>query len=257
MDTPNKRSLSQISPEQVNVSKNRKVGELDVDDYKMIMREINKEVLEKVSKVSDDVETLKEQNIWLKGEVECLKAEKEMDRKRIMHLEEQLKSKNLLFKGLNVNKSLIDEVTNVCKNNLNLHTTAIKSTRKIFERNGKMTVLAEFDSLQSVQEVLQETRKLKGTSIYIEKDLSVERQQDKKVMLQLRREIRAASTKYSIKVVSDKIKIGSCWMRWNKDKKLVSGDQEAEDVFKKLYGNLLSNINISYNVLLNNSMSKN
>lgn len=174
-----------------------------------------------------------------------------------MQLEDQLKSKDLLFKGLNINKSLIDEVAKVCKNNLNLHSTTIKSTRKIFERNGKMTVLAEFDSLQSVQEVLQETRKLKGTSIYIEKDLSVERQQDKKVMLQLRRLIRAASTKHTVKVVSDKIKVGSCWMRWNKDKKLVSGNQEAEFVFEKMYGNILSNININYNVLLENSKSKN
>ena len=93
--------------------------------------------------------------------------------------------------------------------------------------------------------------------LYIEKDLNVERQQDKKAMLQLKKEIKNLSTTHRVTVINDKIKIGSKWFRWNKDKKLVCDEHDAAVIFKDLFENSYTKININYNALLSNIMSKN
>lgn len=155
-------------------------------------------------------------------------------------------------------KTVFEEVGKVCIEKLELPTASIvKSTRKLFERDGKMTVLAEFDSSRSVQHVLQNARKLAGSKIYIEKDLNLERQHDKKVMLQLKKEIKAHSSAHRIAVVNDKLVIAKNWFRWNKDKKLVCGQQDAETILSNLYTNCFSKICLDYNLLFKKFVSKN
>lgn len=102
-----KRFLADTSPDQQTKQSERrqKVSDLDVDEFRAIMKENNKEVLEKLTVLSVDVDTLKQQNIWLKEQVDCLQADKEADRRRIGQLEFQIKSKNLLFKGLEAKKN--------------------------------------------------------------------------------------------------------------------------------------------------------
>lgn len=62
-----------------------------------------------------------------------------------------------------------------------------KAVRKIYDRNGKMSLIAEFDSEGDVRKILSKTRNLTGSKISIERDLYEERQMDKKVLLQLKR----------------------------------------------------------------------
>lgn len=259
LGNPSKRFFSETSPEQhaEQAPRGRKLSELGIDDFRMLIKEGNKEILEKLTTISDDVDALKQQNICLKEQVECLQADKEMDRKRIVQLEEQIKSKNLLFKGLEAKRAVFEEVSKLCTEKLELPTAAIiKSTRKLFERDGKMTVLTEFDSTQSVQKVLQKAKNLAGSKIFIEKDLNVDRQQDKKVMLQLKKEIKVLSTAHKLAVVNDKLKVKDKWFHWSKGKKLVCGQQEAEVILSNLYENCYTKINIDYNTLLKNFMSK-
>lgn len=256
---PSKRFFSETSPDQhpEQAARGRKVSDLDVEDLKMIMKNINKEVLEKLEIISGDVYALKQQNVWLKEQVDGLQADKELDRKRIVQLEEQIKSKNLLFKGLEAKQAVLDEVSKVCTEKLELPTASIiKSTRKIFERDGKMTALTEFDSTQSVEKVLQKAKNLAGSKIFIERDLNVDRQQDKKVMLQLKKEIKVLSTAHKLAVVNDKLKIKDKWFRWNKNKKLVCGQQDVDVILSSLYANRYSKIVIDYKTLLKNFMSK-
>lgn len=256
----NKRFLADTSPEVGNERTfgKTKVGDLNVDDLRMIMKESNKEVLEKLTTLSVDVENIKEENKILKQEVEVLKADKEIDRKRISQLEEQLKSKNLIFKGLNAKTSVSAVVSKICFEKLKLPQTAkIIYTRKLYERDGKMAVLVEMDSAQSVQDALRNAKKLAGTSIYVEKDLNVDKQQDKRVMLQMKKDIVAVSSVHRVAVMSDRIRIKDKWLRWTKDRKLVCGQQDGYDILKELYKNHVDQININYNTLLEKSISKN
>lgn len=256
---PNKRFIADTSPtaNDGHVTGTTKVKDIDVDDLKMLMREVNQEVLEKLTILSVDVEGIKVENSLLKKEIEILKSDKDMDRKRINQLEEQLKSKNLIFKGLNSKSSATAAVSKICFGKLKLPKTAkIIYTKKLFERDGKMAVLAEMDSVESVQNALKNAKNLAGSSIYVEKDLNADRQKDKRVMLQLKKEILAVSNMHKVIVISEKIRVKDKWLRWNKENKLVCGQQEAWKTLKELYVNY-EKICLDYNELLEKSMSKN
>lgn len=256
----NKRYLIETSPDasEERSTERRKVGELYVDDLRQIIKDSNREVLEKLSTLSGNVEDLKEQNNLLKQEVEHLKVDKDVDRRRINQLEEQIKSKNLILKGLNAKSSVNGVVNKICFDKLKLpKSVKIIYTKKLYERDEKMAVLVELDSSQSVQNALQNAKKLAGTSIYLERDLTPEKQKDKKVMLQLKKDIVAASKSHRIAVINDRIRINDKWFRWNKEKQLFCGQEEADGTFKDLYPDVFDKINFNYNALLERSMSKN
>lgn len=256
----NKRYLIETSPDanEERSSERRKVGELFVDDLRQIIKDSNREVLEKLSTLSGDVENLKEQNNQLKQEVEDLKVDKDVDRRRISQLEKQIKSKNLILKGLNAKSSVNSVVNKIYFDKLKLpKSVKIRYTKKLYERNDKMAVLAELDSSQSVQSALQNAKKLAGTSIYVERDLTQEKQKDKRVMLQLKKDIVAVSKSHRIAVISDRIRVKDKWFRWNKEKKLVCGQEEADCAIKDLYPDVYDKINFNYNTLFEKSMSKN
>lgn len=201
---------------------------------------------------------MKRQNDILKQEMETLKAEKDYDRRRIAVLEDQFKRNNLIFKGLPSNKSAVDEIKKVCNEILEIPDTKIlKSAKKLTERNGKATVLAELDSEQSVYAVLGNTNKLRGTEVYIEKDLNPEKQKDKRAMLSLKKDVLKISKVHRIVVRDDRIRIGGKWFKWNLNKQLVCGNEKAEPILKQLYGEQILGINLEYQYLLKKISPKN
>lgn len=235
----------------------QKLSELTVDDLKAIMKETNVEILAGLAKLTDEVRELKTQNEFLMHEIELLKLEREKDRRRIAILESQIKGKNLIFKGLDSKKSPNEAVKSICTDVLKMiDTTGIKSTKKIFEKEGKMTILVEFQANDNIEDVIKKTTELKGTGIYIERDLDAEKQQNKVVLLQLKKEILAASKKYRILVRDDRLKVNNKWLKFNKEKKLVCGKDDGVTVLKEFYGNEL-NIIINYDLLLNKLNLKN
>lgn len=249
-----KRLRSEISPEKNSV----KVGELSVEDLRSIFRDENKEVLDKLNYLTDDFNDLKKQNEMLKQEIQNIQAEKDSDRKRIAQLEDQFKRKNLIFKGLPSSKSTVNEVKKVCNEILKIPDTSIlKSAKKLTERNGKITVLAELDSEQSTYVVLNNTKELKGTNIYIERDLNVDRQKDKRAMLRLKKEIVKVSKIHRVIVRDDRLRIADKWFKWSQHKQLLCGQSEAEPIMKQLYGDQALGINLQYEYLVNENISKN
>ncbi|XP_054729228.1 uncharacterized protein LOC129238211 [Anastrepha obliqua] len=236
----------------------QKVGDLDVETLKLIIKESNNEMLEKLNELSSDVAELKKQNEYLSQEIEKIKAEKNMDKIRLAQLEDHIKKQNLIFKGLTVSTSTKEAVDKVCKEVLQINDASIvKSTKKIYERDGKMTVLAEIRSEKDIGDIFKKSSKLAGTTIYVERDLNLERQQDKKVMMQLKKDIMAISSKHRIGVRDDRMKVANKWLRWNKDKKLVCGMEDANITLQLLYENRLQNVKIDYNILLSKIISKN
>lgn len=249
-----KRMLAEISPEHRDT---RKIGDLLVDDLKSIIKEGNKEVLDRLDNLSGDVTDLKRQNEMLKQEVEVLKNEKDSDRRRIAQLEDQFKRKNLIFKGVPASNS-VNEVKKICNEILEIPEPVIlKSTKKLNERDGKVMLLAELDSEQSTIDVLKNTKKLAGTDIYIERDLNVDRQKDKKAMLRLKKEVLSVSKFHRVVVRDDRIRIVDKWFKWSSNKQLMCGTSEAESILKMFYGEKALSINLNYDYLLNRTVSKN
>lgn len=234
-----------------------KVGELSVNDLKQIIKDSNNDLREMMSSVKEDISTLKTDSQKLREEVESLKAERDADRMKITHLEDQLKKKNLLFKGLRAGELPRSAIENVFKEGLKLNSEIeVVSARKIFERNGKMTVVVEFKSEDMVHSVLRNVKNLAGSTISIEQDLSSAKQHSKKIMLELKKNILRVTKIHRVSVRNDRMLIGGKWLYWNKDKKLMHDNVEADEVLKSLFGENLISINYSYSYL-NELISKN
>lgn len=105
--------------------------------------------------------------------------------------------------------------------------------------------------------IFKNLKNLAGSSIKVERDLSEERQIDRKVMMKVKSVILEADKTHKIFVKNDSIKIGVNWMRWNKNRELVCGEKKAEEVLKDMYGEKLNFIDLTYDKLLENINQKN
>lgn len=234
------------------------IGELSVKDLKEIIKDSNDDMRCMLATVTKDVGIIKNETQMLKEEIKKMKEERERDQQKLYQVEDQLKKRNLIFKGVGSQNSLGDAVRKVCKDELKMRCEVeIISTRKLFESNGKMAVVAEFRSEQMVVDVLKHTKNLAGSMISIEYDLNSNRQQKKKVMLELKKNILAFSKKHKVSVRNDKLRVADKWFSWSKDHKLVCGKDAAGDIFKTLYDDLLESIKFDYEFLVNKVNSKN
>lgn len=226
-------------------------------DLKNIIKEANKEVIESIETLSKQVNGLITENQNLKTQVKLMQDQRERDQRRLLAMEDQLKQRNLIFKGLDAQSSLSNAVKHVCEDKLKITTPIIiKSTKKIYDRNGKMGVLVEMDSEEIIQAIFKQTKNLAGTAIIVERDLNTEKQQHRKVMLQLKKDIVAENRSQLIRVRNERIQISGKWMSWNRDKELMCGRQKASEVLSQIYGDAGNNISINYEDLLSRSNLK-
>lgn len=119
-----------------------------------------------------------------------------------------------------------------------------------------MTIIAEFDSEDMVNHILKQSRGLAGTDITLERDLNSVRQENKKALLQLKKDIVAIDKTHPIKVRDDSMKISDKWIKWNKEQQLVCGKEKGTDIFKKFYGNKLDSLNLEYSEILKKISNK-
>ncbi|XP_037928913.1 uncharacterized protein LOC119663374, partial [Teleopsis dalmanni] len=111
----------------------------------------------------------------------------------------------------------------------------VRDTKVIFEKKNKVSVIAELETSEMAKDVLKNGKKLHGTPIYIEKDLSLTRQENKSALLQLKRDLEANRKTHKIYVKNDSINISGKWMHFDKNKKLKCKDGDAVEQLKQLY----------------------
>lgn len=161
-----------------------------------------------INDIKSEVNNLVIENKELKEEVQKIKNNWELDQQRLRQLEDKNGKKKLIIRGLVSQKSVTEAVNKMYKEKLKIETELeIEQAKKLYEKNGKMTVMVEMRSVEMVFEVLKQTRKLAGSAIYIERDLSVERQQKKKVMIVVRKNILVISKRKRVSVRGDKLVI--------------------------------------------------
>lgn len=263
---PSKRKLQELSPE----SAENKCGNMDINDLvKLIKDTINTNLDERLkdlstksdlddvkSEISSEVNALRMENKHLKEEMAKMKKENEENKKDIKWLENQVKTNKLFIKGLYSAKEPFTEVRNFFKDKLQIEPN-IQAVRKIFDKNEKMSVVVEFESSQSVEEVLKNTRKLAGSSISVERDLIPRKQQDKKAFLILKKRILAVSKEHKVLVRDDKLKIKDKWFKWNNANELVTGNSDGENVLITIYGEVIKSISCKYDDIMQNLNQKN
>ncbi|XP_073824695.1 uncharacterized protein [Musca autumnalis] len=101
-----------------------------------------------------------------------------------------------------------------------------------------MGAIAEIQSEVMVSTIFKNAKNLTGTGIKIERDLSDERQQDRKVLMQLKTEILQIDKTHRIFVKGNSIKIGTKWMRFSKSRELMSGKNKADVGLRVLYDDI-------------------
>lgn len=206
--------------------------------------------------ISTDINALKSENQSLKEELSKVKIENSQYKKDITWLENQIRSSKLFIKGLPSAKNPKEEVQKLFREKLNV-TASTKNVRKVFDRNGKMAVIAELENEDALQQIFRNTKKLSGSDISIERDMIPNKQQHKKTFLILRKQILAVSKQHKVVVREDKLKIKDRWFKWNSDHKLVSGNADGEKELVKLYGEDIKTICLNYYQLNDDSYPKN
>lgn len=263
-----KRKNLELSPEKCNL-----VGTMQINDLMgMIKDTINnnldekmkmlatksdvEEIKQEIGAVNNEMAVLKRENKQLKMEVENLKKEKETNKKNIVWLEKQSSNKKLIFKGLAKENSPKVAIQKTCKDKLNIDVNII-SAWKIYEKDEKINVAVEFESIADITKIFRNTKKLSGTSIIVERDLIPFKQEKKLVFLQLKRKLVAMNKRYKVLVRDDKLKVEEKWFIWNMENQLVCGKEDGIEALAKVYGDEVKLLDLNYETLLSNTHSKN
>lgn len=270
-----KRMLVDTSPEDVNSTESQKlVGNVQLSELMKMMQLSMEAVMENklqnvatksdiaeiknhIADIDDKFKELKAENDAMRSEIAELKADKEKGQEQILRLVEQSKRKNLFVKGIMMKGSPKRSVEYFFKNTLKLADVKVISARAIYSSRNKINTIVEMQDEEMVRQVLKNTNKLAGTNIIIEKDLSERRQQNKKVLFQLKTEILGIDKTHKVFVRNDSIKIGTKWMSWSRTGELMCGKNKADAELKDLYGDKFSALDLSYNNLLSKINQKN
>lgn len=261
-----KRKCNETSPEictqMINITKNDLIETMStlLDEKLKNLPTKNDflEIKENVNEIKSDVSRLENENSTLKDELKQLRESQEKDRRRLQQIEEDLSRKKLIVRGIASQRSAYHAIKKMCKDNLKInHAVDIESAKKIYDKDQKMTVLVEFKSVGAVSEILKHAKNLAGSSISIDRDLCKERLQNKKVMLQLRKDILKADNSKRVGVKGDKLVVDGKIFAWNSKRILMCGQSEGLEVLQNIYGDIILNVSLEYNSILEQINSKN
>lgn len=267
LDTFNldKRKFNDISPNssEGKVYKISKMSDkLLLEEMKKMMDEMTKDLKsymeDNLNKLKSELSDYRAENNKLQQEIDDLKNERQRDRRLMLQLEDKLKQKNIILRGLNLEADTTAAIQKVLTNNFKITDhIKINSSRKLFDRNGRMAVIAEVENGAQIVEIFKHAKNLAGSSISVERDLNTDRQQQKKVMLALKRNILTLNQTHKISVREDRLRIADKWFTWNWRKQLVCGSMNGVDAIKGLYGSNLNGISFDFNSILSNLNLKN
>lgn len=203
-----KRTRAELSPEESGCAKKQQIEENkeqnnNIGDKNMLsqIRELFADFEQKMDqKLSllalkqdlqqyiEEVAEMRKQNEELKRMVIYLNECREKDKKQLEQVQITLRSKNLIFKDIKEEADVDIGVRKILGDILHVKAVPVNTVR-LYQRNGKATVKVEFGSSQDVQEVLRNTRKLKGTLIGVDRDLPESVRAVRGELLKIRKQI--------------------------------------------------------------------
>lgn len=278
-----KRHRNQLSPE-TSAEHNKKIktimsSGLDTDQpvgnlpmktllsaFESLLKSSLEELSSELRKATEEVQLLKKENVELKNLVNELRQNQKEVEKRVELLDGIARQNKLIIRGIRANIDPKEEVKKLCKETLLIQNDInIRYVKKLYEADGKMNIVVDFQDATIVSEILMATRNLAGTYISINRDLTKEAQQRRGAMVQLRKAIIEQDKSKMVKVRGDQLIIQNLRFTW-KSEVLMCGNQNGINELKKLYNRDLEAINVNYRELLdlynrskrsNNNFSKN
>lgn len=198
----------------------------------------------------------KEELLQVRQELESLKIDCEQYQKekyglqnRLTAIERTLREKNLIFSNVSVSTNPAKVVEDICSGNLGVNNVNIKKVIKLKEDRSKnsSTILAEFSDESTVNLLLQQAKRLKGTKIGLSRDLPAETREARNILLKIRKEIQKANSteKLNIKVFNNKLIVDNVTLILNSN---YFGDRKNNIDGRKY---LKDNFNVDFDVVKN------
>lgn len=243
--TPNKRFRSNSGTE--NKENNESVGNMTkiellsaleaVIDKKMTALATKSDIAE----IEKSLAEYKKENKSLK---EQLKEQKQVNRevkRRLEWIENDLRKKNLIIKGIKINKN--DEVDQdvskllskmVGQNNI---IAPIKSRIIKTNENSESIVLVKFPTVDMVDLILSKTKSLQNSIIKMERDMIMETKIRRRKFLYIRKQIKNYNDKIEIRVRNNYMLINNDKYELNEDENIVlsSTGEDGLYILKKKY----------------------
>lgn len=215
------------------------------------------EVNKNIGQVKTEVEQLKMENTELKDEIKKLKESQQLYERRVDSIQDDLYKKKIIIKGLENQDFPQEVVINMLKEKLNIEDQIeTDAVRKLFVNKGKMTVLVEMRTADMALEILKRSRNLAGSSIYIERDLPIQRRKSKKMMLVLRRSILTLCKDKKVQVRGDALFVDGKSFKW-RNNILMCDDKNGKDELVNIYGSIINDLCVDYNAILCKVRAKN
>lgn len=221
-----------------------KVSDLTVDGLQTIIKNmmeaalVNVATKENIQEFKNEILVLKNENIELKGELSRLRLQLE-------HIDRENRQKKLLFKGLDDTPKVREAIQEVMSTKLKMSSPIpIGKATKMYSSGGKMTVMLECLSHDDTWKVLNNSRNLIGTTISIDRDLSVSERDQRRKLVHIKKEIEQIDNSKIVRVRGNQLKIENHTFHWRNDTDFVCGKYSGLEKLKQIYGKDFSRMNI-------------
>lgn len=232
---------------QIEDNKNQeKIGNLSMSKLLEALRETIKEEIGNFA-TRNEFDTLKTDVKALKDDTnasikQITDSEQKLE-KRIDRLEKIVRMKNIIIKGLPIAQSS-DSVEKLTKD-LITSTLGIDADKdfekivKLSEKGNQMMVLVTFKTVETINEIFAKAKKLKGTHIFISRDLSETEREVQRFLQRIRSNILSVDRTKKIQLKNNrKLVIDGQEYSW-KDGKLWAGKEDGITAIRVQYGDVL------------------
>ncbi|KAL5274982.1 hypothetical protein ACFFRR_001155 [Megaselia abdita] len=229
--------------------KGRKIGDLTVEEYEDVIKVYNADIYDKIVKLNNEVNNLKEDNAKITLELNEWKRRTALLERDLAQVDKRQRRTNVIFKGLTENVSPKAAVEEVCAQLLSVTDIEVKGAKKTFQRDGKMSVVVELSDENMVSNVLKNAPKLRNSSISVDRDLTRDARQKKAAMMTIKRDLAGIDNTKKIIVRDDRMRVENQWFYWNGEKQLMSGNSDGKAILSNIFnGNSgLNGVNLEFN----------
>ncbi|KAL5282041.1 hypothetical protein ACFFRR_005356 [Megaselia abdita] len=171
---------------------------------------------EEVNQIGSNIEDVRSELACVQAQLQTKDDEinkyKEMMKhciQRTIQLEKSAKNKNVIFSNIVTDIDAITTAKKICKDHfgMNDELNEIEKASILATLNGKSSILVEFNKKAYVDKIFSEVKNLRGQSLSVQRDLTKEDLEAKKILMALKHTLKKSSPSTKVAVYDTKIKI--------------------------------------------------
>uniref|UniRef100_T1I0U7 Uncharacterized protein n=1 Tax=Rhodnius prolixus TaxID=13249 RepID=T1I0U7_RHOPR len=227
-----KKISANVNKEKCEMGENlilKKLNEMDLKLSQVATKADLKETNEKLENLITENKNLKEEIVDLKKENKQVKESLEFALRK-------LKSKSLVIAGLQdlkENNDYTQEVKELCVKSLGMHEPMIDRAHSVAQ--GRL-LLVELVRQADVQAMLINAKKLKGSGIWINRDLTYQDRQKKKKLLEIRKKIMAVDKVEKVLVRDGYLLYKKKKFYWDEEKGITASKEDDLSLINECFG---------------------